>query len=435
MRSSTILLAATALLLTACPEVIIEPGPIDSGSEIDGGEQPGDAGQGDAGHDAGTPDAGETEDPTTVLFYGRLAPDGGTASHSTNNIWSVQSDGTELSPVTQNVAANSFYPFLNRNGDRVVYLSNQLTDDPSVDAIGLPFNVWSVNVNGSDRKALTTFTGLVNTTYAQWTDTDRIVFGGRIALDGSNAGGPANLWIMDKDGANRTVLTGLDGPEVSLWDFSVHGDAVFYGSDRGLTDANDVGVMNIWRTSLDGSEHVALTQKINVSSQKPAVSPDGTLVAFLSDQDLLSPMDVAQPGQNIWVMNAEDGSNPLPLTNFANIDITSELAWVNGGANLVFSARTDPEGSHNSYPFENLFQINLATGSITVLASSTTADSYFPLASIDGEHVIFESNRFVDGSSGKAEVSNLWIVRMNDTGLKALTTSETASSFTANNDF
>src|SRR5215208_7147815 len=64
---------------------------------------------------------------------------------------------------------------------------------------------------------------------------------------------------------------------------------------------------DLWVMGADGTNQTNLTNTPDTNEGQPAWSPDGTKIAFSSDQDEVSPF------RDIWVMDA-DGSNPTNLT-------------------------------------------------------------------------------------------------------------------------
>jgi Tol biopolymer transport system component len=101
---------------------------------------------------------------------------------------------------------------------------------------------------------------------------------------------------------------------------------IVYDGDQGLA-------RTILAVKLDGSGVIDLAQApIMGGAEEPACSPDGTRIAYVSDQ---------QDNYEIYVMNA-NGSGQTNLTNHPAVD--TDPAWSPDGARLAFvSDRTDSD--------------------------------------------------------------------------------------------
>lgn len=125
-----------------------------------------------------------------------------------------------------------------------------------------------------------------------WTRDDRIIYA-------SNADGEENLWIMDRDGANQRQLT--QNARVNRNpNPSPDGRWVIFLSDR-------TGAPHIWRLDLQDGTTEQLTDGQGESN--PYYSPDGTWIAYSG---------IAANKYVIWRARA-DGSGSEQLTKHASI--------------------------------------------------------------------------------------------------------------------
>ena len=85
---------------------------------------------------------------------------------------------------------------------------------------------------------------------------------------------------------------------------------------------------DVYTVPMEGGEAKALATGLAFDSQ-PRYSPDGKLVAFLSDRD---------GAQNVWVMNA-DGTVPRQLSKDKQSEFTSP-AWTPDGQYVIVSRQT-----------------------------------------------------------------------------------------------
>lgn len=98
-------------------------------------------------------------------------------------------------------------------------------------------------------------------------------------------------------------------------------------SPDGKTVAFDL-LGDIYTVPLEGGETKPLAVGLPFDSQ-PRYSPDGKLIAFLSDRD---------GAQNVWIMN-DDGTNPRQLSKDKQSEFTSP-AWTPDGEYVIVSRQT-----------------------------------------------------------------------------------------------
>src|SRR5262249_41649122 len=122
-------------------------------------------------------------------------------------------------------------------------------------------DIWEMNADGSDQKQLTAGVGR---NYAPVASPD-----GRYVVLHSNRSGNWQIWRMDRDGSNAVQLT--SGNDESNWPaISIDGRWVFYQHTTG-------GAAMIWKLPIAGGTPVQINTTL---SMRPALSPDGKLVAY-----------------------------------------------------------------------------------------------------------------------------------------------------------
>jgi Tol biopolymer transport system component len=84
--------------------------------------------------------------------YPQWSPDGKKiAFEHKNEIWLINADGTNLMQLTNTLKITESLPSFSPDGNKIVYTSNEDSDGkPMID-----FNIWSMNVDGSEKRQLT----------------------------------------------------------------------------------------------------------------------------------------------------------------------------------------------------------------------------------------------------------------------------------------
>lgn len=213
-------------------------------------------------------------------------------------------------------------------------------------------DIWSMNADGSDRKQLTTD--------PHWDRLPDVSPDGRYIVFMSNRAGAENIWRMDIDGGNQKRITYKHVERTPV--FSADGKWVFF-------EGWETGKETIWKVPVEGGELVQVTADL---SFLPAVSPDGSLLAYLassgSDKLVIAPSAGGQPIKtfeprggmyqwvpgrqmlsylssetgvtNIWVQSPY-GGEPQQLIDFESYDPVLAYAWSRDAKQLAV-ARGDP---------------------------------------------------------------------------------------------
>ncbi len=203
----------------------------------------------------------------------------------------------------------------------------------------------------------------------------------RLTFD--NAGVEGVEWSPDSGSlAFSSSRAGL----YSLWKIPAKGGAVSWLAGGGsklkhpaaaarrnvLAYENWIYEVNLWSVPLGRREPaVRLTSSTDEWEFQPEVSPDGSLVAFVSTRS---------GSEEIWTVR-RDGADPRQVTSFKGPRVATPR-FSPDGRSLVFSAR--PEGR------ADLFVVDLATR-VQRRLTSDPADELMPSFSRDGASVYFSS--------------------------------------------
>ncbi|MGH9847287.1 MAG: hypothetical protein ACREEM_51985, partial [Blastocatellia bacterium] len=158
---------------------------------------------------------------------------------------------------------------------------------------------------------------------------------------------------------------------------------------------------DIWMMNADGGKQVNLTKSPGFDG-RPALSPDGTRIAFASNRGagFLFNFD-------IWVMNA-DSSHPRRLTDYAEYD--SDPAWSPDGKRIAFT-RAAPEKKFD------ILVVNADGTNLVNLTNTAQFSETVPAWSPDGRRIAFASNRGSQNGN-----YNIWVMDADGANPRMVTT-------------
>ncbi|HEV7428854.1 MAG TPA: winged helix-turn-helix domain-containing protein [Thermoanaerobaculia bacterium] len=185
---------------------------------------------------------------------------------------------------------------------RVVYSSRQG---------GYP-KIWIMDADGKRQKQLT---------FDKGTDLQPAVSrDGRFMIYISNLTGKSQLWRMELDGGNPSIIAGTEGAQSA----SISPDGLWL-----VYSTRAPGVPRLWRVALSGGSPVPLSAGRAVL---PSVSPDGTLIACLQPSN--------RPGQlKLALLSSQSGrvvkEFDTPIRN------TPALKWSPDGRAVTYAVTRD----------------------------------------------------------------------------------------------
>ncbi|MGM0546114.1 MAG: IPT/TIG domain-containing protein [Bacteroidota bacterium] len=250
-----------------------------------------------------------------------------------------------------------------------------------------PFQIWTMDSNGSDREELTDNEGTdLNPDWSP--DAKQIAFDS----DRDNDSDLNRIWIMDKDGSDLTD-TEVEGTQP---DWSPDGEKIAF-----IRDGN-IHVMEV-----NGGE-MEIYNAANDYASSPVWSPDGSKIAF-------ELRDSGNSETHIWVMEA-DGSNAIQLTD--ENEPNRNPAWEPSGSSILYASTIDAV---------DRLQLMDVDGANKRSRDWPDHDQFQPSWSPDGKEIVYTNWRMVP-------ISNYirWIPADSDAWMNIAPDSDAKEEFWAN---
>ena len=222
-----------------------------------------------------------------------------------SKLWLLRKGETRPAPITS--GTSRYFDLSAAPDDKIIYAS---------DASGIA-DIYEMSANGSDQRQLTS---AARRNYAPAVSPDN-----RYIVFHSNRSGTFEIWRMDRDGTNPKQLT--LGAAESIWPaISRDGKWVVYQAK-----GSDVP-QSLWRVPIEGGTPERVTGGIGEVTIRPAISPDGKLLAFWHND---------QKGDSRWrlrVMQLDNGAtlNTFDVAQTVQVQWDSPLQWSPDGRYLVY---------------------------------------------------------------------------------------------------
>ena len=154
--------------------------------------------------------------------------------------------------------------------------------------------------------------------------------GRKIVYSQESKSAPSQLWMIDRDGRNKTRL----GTSVNIGmgkDWCPLGQKIIYSAKN--SKEND----DLWVINWHGTNQTQLTNT-SYGEWNPSFSPDGKKIVYVSDEG-------GKP--EIWIRNIE-GNYRARLTNNIGIMKDSNPKWSPDGLKIVFTAQNQQNNLENA---------------------------------------------------------------------------------------
>ena len=337
------------------------------------------------------------------LFDYELRPTSSTGLGTNSDIYTIKTDGTDLTQITADVGCES-EPAFSPDGTQVAYKSNRNMGTVP-DATYDPLDDYNSDIYVIDlaTKADTQLTSDGDCQLGPQFSPDGayVAFRDDHLVKGQTAGnyGYSRMWMMDADGSNQLMLGDLDmggtfkdwTPDSQWLVYTIagyrYGD---YHAGPGTTD--------IYKVKPDGTSNTRLTLTDDYCESHPKVSPDGELILF---KLRYNPPKALEADEALAVMDM-DGYNGKVLVESDPVlgNDVHKGNWSPDGRWIVFGWETFAPTEYWQATFvidrRGLYKGNISSG-------------YYerkPMWSPDGSYLAFIDE---DYDSRTAAVDDIWL--------------------------
>ena len=259
-----------------------------------------------------------------------ISPDGKTVVFDLlGDIYTMPISGGEAKPLMTDIAWQ-MQPRFSPDGKYIAFTSDQGGGD----------NLWIMNADGTDAKAVTNETFRLLNSPAWSPDGNYLV--GRKHFTGSRSLGAGEVWLYHKTGGSGVMLTKRPNEQKDLGEpaFSPDGKYVYFSQDAtpGKTfhysKDSEKGIYKIKRLELETGE-IEVVISGRGGAIRPTPSPDGKTLAYIARDDFAS---------NLYLYDLTSGEQKLIYKDlerdmqetWAIHGVYTTIAWTPDGEGLIF---------------------------------------------------------------------------------------------------
>ena len=285
-----------------------------------------------------------------IISYSRTLT---TAASEQSPQANLQAQSPDLLQLTNYAFGINNQPAMSGDGNRVAFWSTGRLTGQNLDG-NIEIFLAEIGEGGSvDYTQITSSTGTIlggfNLYPAVDQTGDRIVFFSDRDLTGGNADQNFEVFLAEIQTDGTPILTQItyteDGVNI-LPDISNNGRFITFVSDSDLVGDGHLlpGEMNIFRANITDPQNIIFTQITQgaVFSDEPAISGDGALITFVSDQDLTG--DNADGNAEIFVARVAGGSITYQQVTHTTTGLNEQPDLSTAGTRLIYLSSGDVTG-------------------------------------------------------------------------------------------
>jgi Tol biopolymer transport system component len=298
-------------------------------------------------------------------------------------------------------------PTINAAGTRIVFAS---TADPTGGNPDRNNELFLLDTSTGTTTQLTATTGILANFGAAPAingDGTRVAFVSRANLTGGNADGNPEIFLLDTSTGTTTQLTATTGSSTVQSSPAISGDGtrIAFLSSADLTggNADRTTELFLFDTTTGTTTQLTSTPGSNkagfaISNLAPAIDAAGTRIVFVSDADLTGGNPDGDP--ELFLLDTTTGTT-TQLT--ATIDIRTPpmpLSIDAAGTRIAFHSDADLTGG-NPDGSDELFLVDTSTGTTTQLTTTTGTRTFqsSPAINAAGTRIAFGSNADLTGGN------------------------------------
>lgn len=307
-------------------------------------------------------------DKAKIIFWSNRPLNNGNEA-SPNNLWNMNTDGSNPQFLTQSSIVETLNTWeaaqFSPDGRRIIFISSRNLNGANNALENPSLNIWSMNSDGSDLRALTNFDLRTQINQLKWSpDGSKIAFLSNLNPDGSNSrlNNVQNIWMMQADGSRQQAVTRLQHSSVSFYDWSNDSSKFALSTNVG-SDGSDivspVNISNIWTIQNDGTQFNPLTRLTHGSHYRPLWSPDGKYILYISNRNL-DGSDNNIAAKNLWAYKF-DGNSHAAVTRLTFNSLENyPYEWSKDSTKILFlsNRHLDKSDSVNTFNISNFWMMN-----------------------------------------------------------------------------
>ena len=265
-------------------------------------------------------------------------------------------------------------------------------------------------------------------------DGTRVAFQSSLDLTGQNAGANVELFLYDATTWAFTQVTHTAGfAFTSAPAISGDGRWVAFTTNADLTGGNADGNAELFRYNTATGTLTQVTDTTGGSlfaNQSPTISGDGSRIAFTSNRDLVPDVGNADGNAELFLWNSGTGAFTQATNTTGRYDMAVLGPAISAdGSRVAFLSDRDLVAGQNADGGVDYFLYDVGTGSFTQLTAIPTPGGIYSLPKLDadGSRVVFSTSHDLTGQNadGNREV----FLYDRTTGLTQVTNTTDTDSF------